>query len=68
MSWYRLRPPEAVERSLVPVLDTEPWIAALREKLGAGAYPVTLFGENEDESSIRVWCGDQIPKICGEAG
>jgi len=56
MSWYRLRPPDAVERSLVPVLGIEPWIAALREKLGVGAYPVTLFGEKEDESCIRVWC------------
>jgi hypothetical protein len=37
-------------------LGIEPWIAALREKLVAGAYPVTLFGENEDESCIRVWC------------
>jgi hypothetical protein len=45
-----------VERSLVPVLEVEPWVTALREKLAAGAYPVTLFGENESESRIRVWC------------
>jgi hypothetical protein len=44
-----------VERSLVPVLEVEPWVTALREKLAAGAYPVTLFGENESESRIRVW-------------
>jgi Ni,Fe-hydrogenase III large subunit len=56
MSWCRLRPPEAVERSLVPVLGIEPWMAALRERLAGGACPVTLFGENENESWIRVWC------------
>ena len=55
MSWCRLRPLEVVERSLVPVLEVEPWVTALREKLAAGAYPVTLFGENESESRIRVW-------------
>ena len=56
MSWVRLRPLEVVERSLVPVLEVEPWGAALREKLAAGSYPVTLFGENESDGSIRVWC------------
>jgi Ni,Fe-hydrogenase III large subunit len=56
MSWVRLRPLEVVERSLVPVLEAEPWVAALGEKLAAGTHPVTLFGENEDESRIRVWC------------
>jgi hypothetical protein len=56
MSWCRLRPPEAVERSLVPVLGIDPWMAALRERLAGGACPVTLFGENEDESWFRVWC------------
>jgi hypothetical protein len=55
MSWCRLRPLEVVERSLVPVLEVEPWVTTLREKLAAGAYPVTLFGENESESRIRVW-------------
>jgi len=40
MSWCRLRPPEAVERSLVPVLGIEPWMAALRERLAGGACPV----------------------------
>jgi NADH:ubiquinone oxidoreductase subunit C len=56
MSWRRLRPLEAVERSDVPVLEVEPWVAALREKLAAGACPVTVFGENEGESRVRVWC------------
>jgi Ni,Fe-hydrogenase III large subunit len=56
MSWCRLRPLEVVERSLGPVLEVEPWVTALRQKLAAGAYPVTLFGENEGESRIRVWC------------
>ncbi len=56
MSWCRLRPLEVVERSLVPVLDVEPWVTALRQKLAAGTYPVALFGENEGESRIRVWC------------
>ena len=61
MSWCRLKPLEVVERSRVPVLSVEPWIGALREKLAAGAFPVTLFGENEDESRMRVWC------VLGEA-
>jgi Ni,Fe-hydrogenase III large subunit/NADH:ubiquinone oxidoreductase subunit C len=56
MTWHRLRHLEAVERSHVPVLEIEPWIAALREKLAAGAYPVTVFGEDEGESRVRVWC------------
>ncbi|HYY28123.1 MAG TPA: NADH-quinone oxidoreductase subunit C, partial [Chthoniobacterales bacterium] len=56
MIWYRLRPLEAVERSHVPVLEVEPWVAALREKLAAGAYPITVFGEDECESRVRVWC------------
>ena len=56
MSWIRLRPLELVERSLVPVMDVEPWVAALRQKLAADTYPVTLFGENEGENSIRIWC------------
>jgi hypothetical protein len=55
MSWCRLRPLEAVERSLVPVLEVGPWGTALREKLAAGANPITLFGENESEGRIRVW-------------
>jgi len=65
MSWCRLRPPEAVERALVPVLGIDPWTAALRGKLAAGAYPVTLFGENEGENCIRVWCvlGDAIEHV-----
>ena len=45
-----------MERSLVPVLDVEPWLAAMRQKLAADASPVALFGENEGENSIRVWC------------
>jgi NADH:ubiquinone oxidoreductase subunit C len=61
MSWCRLKPLEVVERSRVPVLSVESWVGALREKLAAGAFPVTLFGENEDESRIRVWC------VLGEA-
>ncbi|MBV8226270.1 MAG: NADH-quinone oxidoreductase subunit C [Verrucomicrobia bacterium] len=56
MTWHRLRHLEAVERSHVPVLEIEPWVAALREKLAAGAYPVTVFGEDEGESRFRVWC------------
>jgi Ni,Fe-hydrogenase III large subunit len=56
MSWCRLRPLEALERSLVPVLEVESWVTALREKLAAGAYPVTVFGEDEGENRIRVWC------------
>ena len=56
MSWLRLRPLEVVDRSLVPVLEVGPWVAALGERLAAGAYPVTLLGENEDERLIRVWC------------
>lgn len=56
MSWCRLRPLEVVERSLVPVLGVELWVTALRDKLAAGAHPVALFGENEAESCIRVWC------------
>ena len=56
MNWFRLRPLEAVERSDVPVLEVEPWVAALREKLAAGACPVTVFGEDEGESCVRVWC------------
>jgi len=56
MNWYRLRPLEAVERSLVPILSTKPWVAALRVKLAAGAWPVALFGENEGEGRIRIWC------------
>ena len=65
MSWCRLRPLEVVERSLVPVLEVEPWVTALREKLAAGAHPVTLFGENESESRIRVWCvlGDSTEHV-----
>ena len=65
MSWCRLRPLEVVERSLVPVLEVEPWVTALRQKLAAGAYPVTLFGENEGESRIRVWCviGDSTEHV-----
>jgi Ni,Fe-hydrogenase III large subunit len=56
MSWCRLRPLEALERSLVPILEVESWVTALREKLAAGAYPVTVFGEDEGENRIRVWC------------
>jgi Ni,Fe-hydrogenase III large subunit/NADH:ubiquinone oxidoreductase subunit C len=56
MSWVRLRPLEILERSLVPVVEIEVWVAALRQKLAADTYPVTLFGENEGERSIRVWC------------
>jgi Ni,Fe-hydrogenase III large subunit/NADH:ubiquinone oxidoreductase subunit C len=56
MSWVRLRPLELLEPSLVPVLENEVWVAALRQKLAADTYPVTLFGENEGESSFRVWC------------
>ena len=56
MSWCRLRPLEALERSLVPVLEVESWVTALREKLAAGTYPVTVFGEDEGENRIRVWC------------
>jgi Ni,Fe-hydrogenase III large subunit len=65
MSWCRLRPLEVVERSLVPVLEVEPWVIALRQKLAAGAYPVTLFGENDGESRIRVWCvlGDSTEHV-----
>src|SRR5208282_6213117 len=56
------RPLEVVERSLVPVLEVEPWDAALRQKLAEGSYPVALFGENESDGSIRVWC------VLGESG
>jgi Ni,Fe-hydrogenase III large subunit len=56
MNWLRIRPLEVVERSLVPVLEVAPWVTALSDKIRAGAYPVALFGENEDESLIRVWC------------
>ena len=52
MSWIRLRPLELVERSLVPVLDVEPWVAALRQKLAADTCPVALFGENEGEAAF----------------
>jgi Ni,Fe-hydrogenase III component G len=56
MSWIRIRPLELVERSLVPVMDVEAWVAALRRKLAADTYPVTLFGEDEGEHGIRIWC------------
>src|SRR6516162_2687829 len=62
MNWVRLRPLEVVERSLVPVMEVEPWGAALHQKLAAGSHPVTLFGENESDGSIRVWC------VLGESG
>lgn len=55
MNWHRTKALEVVERASVPVLETEAWTGALREKLAAGGSPVALFGENET-GGIRVWC------------
>jgi Ni,Fe-hydrogenase III large subunit len=56
MSWVQIRPLELVERLHVPVLEVDPWIAAVRQKLAADTYPVALFGEKEGENDIRIWC------------
>jgi Ni,Fe-hydrogenase III large subunit len=37
-------------------MDVGAWVAALRQKLAADTYPVTLFGEDEGEQGIRIWC------------
>ena len=55
MNWRHTKPLEVVDRDSVPVLEPEPWGAALREKLGEGSFPVALFGEKES-GGTRVWC------------
>jgi Ni,Fe-hydrogenase III large subunit len=56
MSWVRLKPLQLVERFRVPILEVDPWVAAVRQKLASDNYPVALFGEKEGETGTRVWC------------
>ncbi|MDD5350195.1 MAG: NADH-quinone oxidoreductase subunit C [Chthoniobacteraceae bacterium] len=56
MNWHSTKPLEVVDRASVPVLETDSWVVAIREKLAEGASPVALFGEKESAGGFRVWC------------